>query len=399
MTSFFPIAAANMVSADTLLTLWEALSILGFWAGIRTQRRRYFISMWFFLGAAFLTKGPPGLIPLLWILPMYGLIRWKGRRSASIFSFTGMLLFIATAFGWYFYEAWFHPGLLSHWVKHEVAGHLLTSEFARNTKWYKAILIYWPVLTLGSLPWIGVLFWKWKVLPWPRGNWFHLDFWTYRIEWSFIALSIVLPLVLFSLSKSKLPLYILPLFISISLALGKGLYWLVSNQAVKLSFLNGITVFTLIIIVAAKMVASDISSSKNMEPLAQEIMSEVVPFPQRHLYFVGDDPLFYPLYGLEFYLKTLFIRVSLSEPAPVSTIPLRDFLDGLSGDLSSGIVPFILVREQDLLRLPHIIERMKIQERVGEESGKVEGRDSENERGYVKRLDSQWVLVCLKGGN
>lgn len=393
MTSFFPVAAANAVSADTLLTLWVALSISGFWAGIRTQRRRYFVSMWFFLGAAFFTKGPPGLVPLLWILPMCGLIRWKGGGFRSIFSFTGIFLFIPIAFGWYLWEAWLHPGLLSHWVKHEIAGHLITNEFARNIRWYKAILIYWPVLGLGSLPWVGVLLWKWKVLPWPRGNWFRFDFWKNRIEWSFIALSIILPLVLFFLSRSKLPLYILPLFISISLALGKGLHWLVSNLALKLIVFKGITFITLVIIVAGKMVAAGIPSSKNMEPLAQKIMLEVAPFSQRRVYLAGDDLL----YGLEFYLSTVFIRVSLSEPAPVPAITLRAFLERLSRDLSTRVVPFMLVRDRDLPNLQYVLDRIKVEEQGGNKTPEMEMSDSE--RGYVKRLDNHWMLVCWRGGD
>jgi 4-amino-4-deoxy-L-arabinose transferase-like glycosyltransferase len=395
MTSFLPVLAANAVSPDTLLTLWEALAMLGFWAGIRSQKRYYFVLMWLFLGAGFLTKGPPGLIPLLSILPIYGLMKRKSSGLPSVVPISGILPFIGVAFGWYLYEAWLHPGLLSYWIKHEVAGHLLTNEYARNTKWYKAILFYWPILTFGALPWIGVLLLKCKYFPWSGRNWFHLDYWSERIEWSFVGLSISLPFIVFSLSKSKLPLYILPLFIPISLAMGRSLHWLVLNQKIRLSVLKWVTLFTLILIVAGKGVVANIPYSKDMRQLAGKITPEIASFPHKHLYFVGEGSL----YGLEFYLNSLFTRVSLTDSAQSSTMPVSRLSEALLADYASGIVSFILVRNEDLFKLREIIAGMGGERRVERENQKIEGLFVGESQRYIKKLDDHRALICWRSGN
>jgi 4-amino-4-deoxy-L-arabinose transferase len=392
-TSFFSAAAANIVSPDMLLTLWEALAIWGFWSGIRSSKKTYFILMWLFLSAGFITKGPPALIPLLSILPIHGLMRHKKWNIPPIFPISGVLLFIIVGLGWYIFEVWLHPGLFLQWIKHEIPGHLFTNEFARNTKWYKAILIYWPVLILGSLPWTGILLWKWRHLPWPRRRWFHADYWSNNIEWSFVVLSIFLPLLIFSLSKSKLPLYVLPLFLPFSLALGKGLHFLTLNQKVKLSIVKRITFFALIVIIAGKGIASNIHSTKDMRQLAGKITPVIAHFPRSHFYFVGDSSL----YGLEFYLNRLFIRVSQMEPAPQSTMSLSIFSEALSTDLASGIVPFILVRNEDIPKLQGIFPPTGSQSQIEKGEKKIK-RTGFEEYLYQKRKPNDlWVLISWKG--
>ena len=389
MSSFFPMFAANAVSPDTSLTLWEALAMLGFWAGIRSQKRYYFVLMWLFLGTGFLTKGPPALIPLLSILPIYGLMRWKEWDLSSIFPIGGILLFIAVGLGWYLYEAWLHPGLLSHWIKHEVVGHLFTSEYARNVKWYKAILVYWPVLAFGALPWTGLLLLKRKDIPWPGREWFHRDYWSNRIDRSFVVLSFFLPLILFSLSQSKLPLYILPLFIPISLAMGKGLHWLVLNQKIRLSVLKWVTFFTLVIIVAGKGAVANIPYSKDMRQLAGKITPEMASLPRKHFYFVGNSSL----YGLEFYLNSLFIRVSLTDSSQSSAMPVSSFSEALRADYASGIVSFILVQNEDLFKLRKTIPGVGGEKRIEGEKQKIERLSVGESRRTIKKLDDHWTLI------
>lgn len=393
MTSFFPAYAANVVSSDMLLSMWEALAIWGFWAGIRSHKKSFFTLMWLFLGAAFLTKGPPALIPLFVLFPIYGLMRQKKWDVPSIFTISGILLFITVGLGWYLYEAWLHPGLLSYWIKHEVAGHLVTNEYARNTHWYKAILIYWPVLIFGALPWTGLLILKRKQIPWPGKNWLHADYWGNRIEWSFVGLSIFLPLLIFSLSRSRLPLYILPLFIPLSLAIGQCLHGLVLNQKIELYALKRFIFFALIIIVAGKGVAANIHSPKDMRQLAGKITPEISNFPHRHLYFVGDGLL----YGLEFYLNSLLVRVSLAEPVRESTIPIHVLSEVLNKDCASGIVPFILVRNKDIPKLKGIIQAIGSQGRVDKgEEGITKSLFGEHEH-QVKKLTDSWTLISWKG--
>lgn len=56
--------------------------------------------MWVGWGAAFLTKGPPGLLPLLAVIPFVA-IRGGGCGVARLFSPAGVAAFLAIGFGWF----------------------------------------------------------------------------------------------------------------------------------------------------------------------------------------------------------------------------------------------------------------------------------------------------------
>ena len=78
-----PFGAANIMTTDTLLTLWEGIAVLGFVRWWESEDRSYkqVFLMWGGFGMAFLTKGPPGLLPLVSILVFVLLA--DGWRSAS----------------------------------------------------------------------------------------------------------------------------------------------------------------------------------------------------------------------------------------------------------------------------------------------------------------------------
>jgi 4-amino-4-deoxy-L-arabinose transferase-like glycosyltransferase len=386
-TSLFPLVGSNSVCSDVLLTLWEALALFSFWAGVRTSKQRYFAMMWVSLGLGFLTKGPPSLIPLLFLIPTYLLMRRMNWNLPSLFSKSGMLLFAVVGFGWYFYESWLHPGLLAHWVKHVIPGHIIISEYsrehARNAQWYKAILIYWPVLIVGSTPWIGLFLWDLKKHPFrlERG-YLSWGYWRDKIEWMFVLLSISIPLILFSIVQSKLPLYILPVFVPLSLAMGKYLHGMVSKQRVKSRNLVWIVLVTMVFWMTGKGVIARVPSSKDMGDLAQKVTPFIASSQQRHLYLIGGGNL----YGLEFYLDTLLIRVATE----------RELSALIQRDQAAGITSLILVRSKDLTEVQEILTKM---------AGRAESQEKRVEKEEpataefaidVAPLNRHWKLVRLK---
>jgi hypothetical protein len=85
-TSLLPFTAANIVTTDTLLTLWETLAVLGFvelWWGPEERRGFYRIVTWLGFGLAFLTKGPPGLLPLAVIVVLSATCRYCQACGAA----------------------------------------------------------------------------------------------------------------------------------------------------------------------------------------------------------------------------------------------------------------------------------------------------------------------------
>jgi 4-amino-4-deoxy-L-arabinose transferase-like glycosyltransferase len=218
LSSPFVAVSAAFLTTDTLLTLWEALAVfafVAFWRSDSAGRSRMWIRlMWFFFGVAFSTKGPPGLLPLLVILVFgFGL---SGRRR--LFDPLGIALFVVAGFWWYVVVSLRNPGLLGYFIRDEIIGRSFTEEFHRNTQWYAPFILYVPVIVFGTGPWVVEAirgardaFAAWRVNNAPL--------WGHRGEpRRLLILWIVLPLVILSLSKSRLPLYVLPLCVPLALA-------------------------------------------------------------------------------------------------------------------------------------------------------------------------------------
>jgi len=124
-TFIFTYGAADVVTTDTLLTLWEALAVLGFVESRCRGQRRFLLLMWGGFGLAFLTKGPPGLLPLAAII-VYVVIADGLRRVPWLFHTGGVLLFCAVGLAWYGVVAINHPGLMRYFVMNEFVCRITT---------------------------------------------------------------------------------------------------------------------------------------------------------------------------------------------------------------------------------------------------------------------------------
>lgn len=383
-TSPLTVAAASALGPDNLLTLWETLAILAFWAGVRLEKKNYFSLMWLALGAAFLTKGPPGILPLLGLLPAYYLLRRRDPNLPPLFPLAGMVLFAVVGCAWYLYEAALHPGLMRYWIGQEVINRVATNEFHRNPEWYKAITIYWPVLGLGGLPWVGILLWKRKNLPRPSWKWLKRDYWQARIEYLLVGLSLVMPLIVFSVSKSRLPLYVLPLFVPVALFLGRGLEILVRGQNLALRTIRRVGLASVLILIGIKAGLSFVSSPKNMAQLASDVQTALAPLPPNHLYVVSDSG---PLYGLDFYLNGRMTKVTARaipprSPAVASAAQLCRMT---TADEAHRTISAIMVRKSELGKVKKVLA-----------AGRTESRPTPVVR--TEALDSRWVMMLREPG-
>jgi 4-amino-4-deoxy-L-arabinose transferase len=293
-TFLFPYAASNALTTDTLLTLWETLAVCGFvrwWEGGGVRHRPLFL-MWVGFGLAFLTKGPPGLLPLIAL----GLFAWMGggwKAARRLFCLGGLLVFAVLGLGWYALVAITHPGLMEYFIRDEFARRIASGAFHRNPEWYGAFKVYLPTLVLGTLPWTLPLGravaafpafrqsrpWRREVLrgdPWP----------------AFLALWILFPLALFAISRSRLPLYILPLFIPLALAAAR-------QTAVR--FLSKVRMVFLFLWIAAllglKLAGPLYPYPEDSRALARAVSAQVSPIPYE---FVFVDCR--PHWGLAYYL-------------------------------------------------------------------------------------------------
>ncbi len=214
-TMLLPFGASQLITTDFILAGCETLAV---WAYVESRwgpshPRRWIILMWAAFALAFLTKGPPGLLPLLALLVCDGLL----PRPRRVLQLTGIATFLVLALPWYVTVSLNTPGLLEYFVLDEVAHRVATDEFARNGQWYGWIVVYLPTLVLGSLPWTASLWRALRRLPAHARRWREAGVRAHEAHLLLLALWVVLPLIVFCLARSRLPLYVLPLFVPLAI--------------------------------------------------------------------------------------------------------------------------------------------------------------------------------------
>ncbi|PNS08695.1 glycosyltransferase family 39 protein [Solilutibacter silvestris] len=223
-TMFMAAGASQLITTDFLLAACETLAVCGFVCArfgdpATWQRRGWWLAMWLGFGLAFLTKGPPGLLPALALIAFALWVREPGRPRDIPVQVVGVLLFAVVALPWYLVVTQRTPGLLHYFTGSEVVDRVASDVHRRNGEWYGWLLVYGPTLLIGALPW------TWYVLRWfgslPasfRRWWRNAAIRRAEAGDVLVALWILLPLLVFCLSRSRLPLYVLPLFPALAIA-------------------------------------------------------------------------------------------------------------------------------------------------------------------------------------
>lgn len=346
-SSIFPLISSNVVSADALLTLWEAIAIACFWYGMRSRRSRHLLLMWFFFGLGFLTKGPPSLLPLFGIVPAYWMLPRTEEPLPRLVTIPGLAVFSLVGLSWFFWEGSIHPGLWGYWLKHELVGRNVTAEARRNPQWYMGLAMYLPILALGTLPWpILVLAKRKTLLPLARAG---RSGWRNRLstlspEQAFLLGMICVPLGIFLAIKSKLPLYVLPLLIPISIAYGNWIHRLVAKAALSRATVLRTALSAVLVFVAGKAASAQIDVPQDMKTLSQRVTELERLYPNHQLLVYKR-----PLNGLEFYL---------GRPLPVLSSHPKDVAAIQSLAVETPLL--VLTREKYLGRLLRALDQEKV---------------------------------------
>jgi 4-amino-4-deoxy-L-arabinose transferase-like glycosyltransferase len=206
-----------IVVTDGLL----AVSVLGafvcFWRAL--HGRSGALAGWLSLALAMLAKGPVG--PLLFAaaaVPFWALLRPRPplRRLRPL---AGLLLFTAIALPWYLLVEWAVPGFSRYFFLDQNLKALVSPEVHHPKPWHFSLLS----LAWGLLPWSAVL-------PFVGGRILRsLDRATVLL-----ALWAAAPIVLFTLSVSKLPTYYVPALPPLALLVARGLRLPGDGRAVAL---------------------------------------------------------------------------------------------------------------------------------------------------------------------
>jgi len=206
----------RMALTDSALIFFIALSLYGFWLGFYGEgRTRHW--MWIFyvgMALATLTKGPVGfLVPLITVgLYLFVVREWAGfwQRGLPI---TGLLIFLLLALPWYVAMLMIHGKQYVSSARADTVG-----RFSGAMEGHGGTpLFYIPIFLVGFFPWSGWLpfawyqaFRSWR-LAWKQGRNKRSVPLELRLDW-FAAIWVIAGLVFFSLSSTRLPHYIAPLF-------------------------------------------------------------------------------------------------------------------------------------------------------------------------------------------
>ena len=212
-------ALANVVTLDMGLTFWTTLSVCAFLLSQRTDPHPPFVKEkwtwlligWAAMGGAVLSKGLIGLVFPAAILFLYCLIQWDWKRLAAINWLSGFLIFFAVAAPWFVMVANRNPEFLHFFFVHEHFQRFTTTEHRRVEPFW----FFLPILFAGCFAWALMLV-PAMIRGWHGGS-HHADPITpcgqkHFKPLRFVLLWIVFIVGFFSLSGSKLPAYILPVF-------------------------------------------------------------------------------------------------------------------------------------------------------------------------------------------
>ncbi len=155
------------------------------------------------LGLGFLTKGPVVLLHTVAPICLFHFVWGERGRLAPFFSPLIIAAFVAVVAPWFIAVGLAHPEVWDFYLHHELVARVSGNALNRRQPFYYFV----PILLAGLAPWS-----LW--LPWLAGgaarevSWSRLPLpWVNRL----LACWLLLPFLVLSLVRSKLPAYILPL--------------------------------------------------------------------------------------------------------------------------------------------------------------------------------------------
>jgi 4-amino-4-deoxy-L-arabinose transferase-like glycosyltransferase len=216
-SSLIYLMIGHLNTLDMGLTFFLHLALSGFLMANQpgappAATRRWMLAAWAALAFAVLTKGLVAPVLLGGTLVAYSLTRWDWSPWRRLELARGVPLFLLIAAPWFVAVSLANPEFFDFFFIHEHFERFLTKVHRRDEPaWF-----FLPVLAAGALPWTLVTFHGFGTSF--RG-WRGPGFGT---RW-FLLLWVILVFTFFSLSSSKLPSYILPLF--------PALAWLTADEA------------------------------------------------------------------------------------------------------------------------------------------------------------------------
>ncbi len=201
---------ARAASMDMALAAAFSVGMLCWWAWHETGNRVYLAVFFALMALGTLAKGPVAPFLACLVIAVYASAVRDFRVAFKTIWLPGILLFCAIALPWYFEVQARNPGFFREFIVEHNLGRFSKNIYHHTEPfWY-----YLPVTALALVPWI--IFVTAAFVRSLRGWWIErtstggskdMPEYQFRI---FLCCWLIVPVIFFSISQSKLPGYILP---------------------------------------------------------------------------------------------------------------------------------------------------------------------------------------------
>ncbi len=219
------IAFARGASTDMQLAAPFCIGMLGWYAWYETDKKFWLFDLYFFNGAATLAKGPVAPFLALAIILAFAALRREWSVLRRTIWIPGIVLYLAMVLPWYIAVTRRNPDFLRVFFLEHNLQRFATNRYEHEQPvWY-----YFAITLLALMPWtviavralydaIGQSINEWRARR-AKDRYLGHGRWGDAFP-EFLVLWALFPVVFFSLSKSKLPGYILPAIPPITILTG-----------------------------------------------------------------------------------------------------------------------------------------------------------------------------------
>jgi len=222
---------AHINTLDMGVTFFITLGIVGLLLGQsetdKKKQRNWMVLAWAALGLAVMSKGLMGLILPGAALFIYMVVQRDFSVLKRMHWLPGLAVFLLVTVPWFYLVMKANPEFFQKFFVYEHYTRFTTKELGRYQPWYYFV----PVLLAGMLPWTVLMF-DTLFKSWRGGKLPNKTFNAAR----FLLVWVVFIYLFFTISGSKLPSYLLPMFPALALLMGKQLvemdarrlFWMIS---------------------------------------------------------------------------------------------------------------------------------------------------------------------------
>jgi 4-amino-4-deoxy-L-arabinose transferase-like glycosyltransferase len=200
---------ARAASMDMALAATFGIGMLAWWAWRESQKKIYLAFFYACMALGMLAKGPVAPFLAAAVIVVFAAATREWRLIFRTLWLPGVLLFCAIALPWYFAVQMRNPQFFREFIlQHNLARFSSDLYHHRQPFWY-----YLPVTALALVPWIAfvvaafvgtVRIWWAELKSQPAEPDLEFQFSLFACCW------LIVPVLFFSISQSKLPGYILP---------------------------------------------------------------------------------------------------------------------------------------------------------------------------------------------